>query len=441
MKNNINIVKNSRANYRGQHILAKGVSTSTDTWESGINNNVLIFGPSGAGKTRHYVKPNILSGNESMIISDTKGSLYKEVGPQLRKRGYVVKNIDFTDLSSGSGYNPFDYIRYDAQSDIYNEQDIISLAGCLVPSSIMKDPYWDYAARQYLEVLIGYVLEALPTREHTLAYVLKALTMMGTPAFDCMMRELQTLKPNVTTSIRYQAIQSMARADRTDSCIRGILSTHLDPLCFDEALALYKKPDRINFSQIGKRKTAIFLTISDTDRSMDKLAGAFMTQALQNLCRSADKDYPEHRLPVPVRFYLDDFATNLVIPDFDKIISVIRSREIYVSVILQSVTQLDSLYGTACARTIMNNCDQMLYLGGQDIDTARLISEKTNKPLYGILSMPLNKAYLFIRGREPLLTDKYEIQSESASPLPCGEISKAEECDAGHAFLDELQGE
>lgn len=414
--------KDSRENYRGQHILANNVTVGTDTWETGINNNVLIFGPSGAGKTRHYVKPNLLNGNESMVVSDTKGNLYKEIGPKLEKRGYIVKNINFTDLLAGSGYNPLDYIRYDAQKDTYNEQDIISLAHCIVPNTNLRDLYWDNAARQYFAMLLGFVLEMLPKEQHTLAYVSKALELMETKEFEAMMRELRTLKPECTASERYRVLKTMGRADKMVSSICGILSTNLDPLCFDEALALYKKQDRIIFSDLGKRKTAIFLTISDSDRSMDKLAGAFMTQALQNLCRSADKDYAEHRLPIPVRFYLDDFATNLVIPDFDNIISVIRSREIYVSIILQSVTQLDALYGPARAKTIINNCDQMLYLGGQDIETAALISERSNKPLHTILSMPLGKAYLFIRGRAPIYTEKYEAQDEPqscASPSPC----------------------
>lgn len=431
---NKTVTKNNRNNYCGQHILAKGITTNTNTWESGINNNVLIFGPSGAGKTRHYVKPNILNGNESMIISDTKGSLYKEVGPQLKKRGYTVKNINFTDLLTGCGYNPLDYIRYNKKTDMYSEKDIKTLAQSIVPPMISKDPYWDLAARQYLEFLIGFVLEALPKEEHTFEFVLKALPLMGTPVFDGMVRELQAFNPTSTAAVRYNAIRTMEQADKTESCIKGILSTYLDPLCFDEALALYKKPNRIIFSQLGKKKTAVFITVSDTDRSMDKLANAFVTQAIQNLCLSADKDYTEHCLPIPVRFYLDDFATNLVIPDFDKIISVIRSREIYVSVILQSVTQLDSLYGTACARTIMNNCDQMLYLGGQDIDTARLISEKCNKPLYSILSMPLNKAYLFIRGREPFLTEKYEIQEEIQICEPLSNSANRKENDNGILF-------
>lgn len=415
MNNNAYTAKNSRAAYHGRHILAKDISTGTDTWETGINNNTLIFGPSGAGKTRHYVKPNILNAYESIIVSDTKGSLYSEVGPQLEKRGYVVKNINFTDLTAGSGYNPMDYIRYDEEADKYSEQDMKSLISCLVEDLHSNDAYWDHAARQYLGVLMSYTLEALPKEEHTLATVARLLAIMDTPDFEEMIHELEILKPHNITSERYNAIRKNQRAEKMHQSIIGVLSTHLDPLCFDEAVALYEKPDRIDFSQLTKQKTAIFLTISDMDRSVDKLANAFMTQALQQLCRIADQDYPEHRLPIPVRLYLDDFATNLQIPEFDKIISVIRSREIYVSVILQSITQLDSLYGFNRARTILNNCDQMLYLGGQDIDTARLISEKTNKSLYSILSMPLDEAYLFIRGQEPIRTQKYEVQDEPST--------------------------
>ena len=196
-----------------------------------------------------------------------------------------------------------------------------------------------------------------------------------------------------------------------DQSIRGILSAYMDSLAFDDALALYKKPGRIDFASIGRRKTALFLTISDTDRSMDHLANMFFTQALQILCRSADKDYPDHMLPVPVRFYLDDFATNLYIPDFDKIISVIRSREISVSVILQSMTQLESLYGKPCARTIVNNCDRQLYMGGQDIDTAEYVSHRINRPMENILSIPLDDAILMVRGEKARISHKFDLES------------------------------
>lgn len=410
-----------REAYQGRHILAKDVRTETDTWQSGINNNVLVFGPSGAGKTRHYVKPNLATAHESLVISDTKGSLHGEFAGLLKARGYEVYCIDFTELRSGCGYNPLDYIRYDPEADAYSEQDIQSLAYCLVGDMSLKEPYWDFAARQYLSVFIGFVMEALPKEQHNLAYVAKVFRLLGTRTLDQMMRDLALHRPQSTLFDRYRSMRSMAMADKMDASIRGIVSTNLDPLTFSDALALYRNPKRIDFRELGRRKTAVFLTISDTDRSMDKLADSFVTQALQHLCRSADKDYPAHRLPVPVRFYLDDFATNLRIPKFDNIVSVIRSREIYVSVILQSITQLDALYGTAAARTILNNFDQLLYLGGQDLDTARLISEKTNMPLHRILSMPLEQAWVLIRGSAPICTQKADPTDESLpDPEACG---------------------
>ena len=132
----------------------------------------------------------------------------------------------------------------------------------------------------------------------------------------------------------------------------------------------------------------------------------FRSQALQGLCRSADRDYPDHRLPVSVRFILDDFATNTVIPDFDSIISVIRSREIYVSIIIQSLSQLEGLYGHAKAMTIINNCDNCLYLGGQDVETASYFSLKMNRTVDTILNLPLDAAILFTRGQRPRRVEK-----------------------------------
>ena len=283
----------------------------------------------------------------------------------------------------------------------------MTLSHSLIKELSKKDPYWDQAARQYLECLISYVVDMLPESEHSLDRVQQLLDRMSGNIFFELMYEAALLKPQSVAAIRYSAIKDNKTAEKMDASIRGVLSTQLNGLASGEAAALYHKPEKIDIARMGREKTALFLTISDTDRSLDGLAGIFMTQALQILCKSADHDYQEHCLPVPVRIYLDDFATNLFIPDFDKIISVIRSREIYVSVILQSLTQLDALYGMPCARTIINNCDQQIYLGGQDIETAGYISERINKTVNSVLTMPLDKMYVFIRGRAPMETRKY----------------------------------
>ena len=144
-------------------ILSEGHAISNDTWQTGLNNNDLIIGPSGAGKTRGYVLPNILQCSESLVVADTKGSLIRQSGGILARNGYMVYEIRLTDcLSSPCGYNPLDCIRYDSDKGRYSEQDIISVSTCLVPVESAKDPFWDYAARTVLESLVAYVMECLP---------------------------------------------------------------------------------------------------------------------------------------------------------------------------------------------------------------------------------------------------------------------------------------
>jgi len=398
-----------------QRVLAQGQYMSNNTWRTGLNNNDLIIGPSGAGKTRGYVKPNLLQCEESVIISDTKGSLFAEVGPDMKKRGYKVVNIDFTDMMGSYGYNPLDHIRYDGEKRRYSEQDVMTVAAALCPVTVKNDPFWEYSARMYLACMMGYVLECLPREEHTLEFVMKLFAEMGKNGkgpsrFDQLFQQLGEEDPDSFAYQKYKLFKGNAESERTHASIKAFVAQVLDPLTFDGPLAMFRKSGRLCFEDLGREKTAVFLTVSDTDRSMDSLVNLFYTQALQALCRSADKDYPDHRLPVPVRFILDDFATNTVIPDFDNLISVIRSREISVSVIIQSLTQLEGLYGHAKAMTIANNCDNWLYLGGQDVETARVISVKANRTADTILGLPLGSAYLFTRGRKPQVVTQFDLR-------------------------------
>lgn len=397
-------------------ILADGVQVDNDTWATGLNNNDLIIGPSGGGKTRGYVMPNLLQCTGSTITADTKGRLLSELGPALKRGGCQIGNLDFTDcLHSPLGYNPLAYVRHDKERDTYNEQDIMTIASCIVTVESDREPFWECAARMVLESIIGYVLECLPPEEHHLGSVVDLFGEMRGSAFHRLFEELCEISPYSFTAMRYRAYMTCVGADKMFFSIMGILAEKLAVLSFDGARALYLNPNQIDIPSLGRTRTALFLTISDTDRSMDKLANLFYTQALQVLCRTADKS-EGYRLPVPVRFLLDDFASNVCIPDFDKTISVIRSREISVSLILQSISQLESLYGPARAKTIINNCDHCLYLGSQDVETARYISVKANKNVNTVLDMPVGEAWLFARGQAPRRVHRFDVSRHPRNP-------------------------
>lgn len=423
-------------------ILAEGQTVSNDTWSTGLNNNDIIIGPPGSGKTRGYVIPNILQCSESMVITDTKGALRQQVGAVLERNGYRIHEINLTDCRASSiGYNPLRCIRYDSEREHYSEQDILRAAACLVPIEIHNDPFWDRAARMLLETLIGYILECQPTEEHTLNSIILLLSELGSGLTGKLLDEYAAIAPESFAALRWKLYRSMTQADRTQACIQGILAEKLSTLTFDGVADLFTRPEQIDFATLGRERIALFLTISDTDRSMDPLAALLYAQALQALCAEADR-MPEHRLDIPVRFYLDDFAANVTIPDFDKIISVIRSREISVSVVLQSLSQLESLYGTPRAQTIISGCDNMLYLGGQDVETAQYISTKANKPASSILNMPLDAAWLFTRGTEPRRVRKYDPNGHPSyyAPLqvqlsqPCSAYEEEWEADANLPF-------
>lgn len=392
----------------GHRILADGVTVSNDTWATGLANHDLIIGPTGGGKTRSYVLPNLLSSAESFVVADTKGSLRRQVGGILERRGFRVLELDFTDvLHSPWGYNPLRFIRWDSERKCWNEQDIITVAAALVPVTSRTDPFWDLSARNYAEALIGYTLDNLPQEEHTLVSVAKLFAEAETGILDELMREYCTICPDSFAAMRWKSLQGGRKADKTYSSILAILSQRLSNFSFSGVQALFQNPNQIDFGAISREPTAAFIHVSDCDFSLQNLTSLFYTQALQMLIAEADSR-PDNRLQIPVRLYLDDFS-NLIIPDMDKTISIIRSREISVSIALQSVTQLEGQYGHAKAMTIIDNCDHLLYLGGQSVETARFIGAKANKPASAILNLPLGKAWLFERGNSPREVKKYDL--------------------------------
>ncbi len=408
-------------------ILAHGHYISNNTWKTRLNNNDLIIGPSGAGKTRSYVKPNIMQCNESLIVADTKGNLHRQVGPLLIAEGYKILILNVKNLQDSCGYNPFDFIRFDPDRKVFSEQEILTVSTALVPLESSLDPFLNLSARMYLTCLIAYTLECRPKAEHNLDSVYDLLSVLSsTPdEFDVLMDRLN-LRDSKSFAVRqYRLFKSNRSIGQVHHTILAILGEKLSTLTFSNVVDLYTAEDRIDFNRLAKEKTVVFLAISDTDRSLDRLTSLFYTQALQVLCNLADESQ-KGRLRIPVRFIFDDFATNTLIEGFDNIISVIRSREIYVSVILQSITQLQGLYGEERAKTIINNFDHCIYLGGQDVATAEYMSIKSGIPITDILDMPLDKAYLFRRGSRAAMVDRYDIMSHPGfSKIPESDTAAA----------------
>lgn len=395
----------------GARILAQGVTVDNDTRRTGLANNDLILGPTGAGKTRGYVLPNLLHTEESFLVTDTKGSLLEQVGPLLEARGMEVMELNFSDVArSPWGYDPLRFIR--RRESGYREQDVLTVAAAMVPVTDLSEPFWEQAARNLLEALIAYTLECLPPEEQNLVSVVRLFAEAHGGVLDTLMDDVCTITPDSFCATRWKFLQTYRRAEKMYCSVLGILSQKLAAFSFQEVQSLFCHERQVDFTAMGQRPCAVFLNVSDCDFSLKSLSSLFYTQALQTLIAEADSR-PDHRLRVPVRLYLDDFA-NLHIPEFDQIISIIRSREISVSIILQSITQLEGLYDHARAMTILDNCDHLLYLGGQSLETARFIGEKTNKPASAILNMPLETAWLFERGVKPREVRKYDLLQDSS---------------------------
>lgn len=407
-------------NVKSRRILAKDVFVSNDTWVTGINNNDLLVGPAGAGKTRGYVTPNILHTQDSLIVADTKGNLCRLYGEHLRKKGYTVMHLDFTDVAATPwGYNPLTYIREyrdreaNKAGDRYSEQDIKKISQTICPCLNSKEPFWDQAAQMYLEAIILFVMNQLPPKQHNLYEVFTFLSRMGSVDLENIIEEECTIHPDSAFARKISMIRQNERAEKMDASIKGILAQHLDVVTYSGVKRMFRMEKQVDMGAFLRGKTALFLSVSDSDRSQDALVNLFYAQALQYLMAAADRQ-PDSRLPIPVRFILDDFSTNTVIPDFDKIISVIRSREIYVSIIIQSLSQLEGLYDHARAQTIINNCDHCLYLGGTDTQTAEYFARKFNCQVSTVLNLPLDSLFIFERGSAPRKSRKYELDGDTA---------------------------
>lgn len=359
-------------------LLTQNVRLGLDGNRHRRNLNVLVIGGSGAGKTRFYCKPNLMQANTSFVILDPKGEQVRAVGNLLKEKGYEVKVLDLIDMEKSHCYNPFVYLR--------NDNDVQRLVTNLFKSTTPKgsqsnDPFWDNAAQMLLLALIFYLKYEAPEDEQNFAMVMEMLRAgdvdednnMPSP-LDNLFYDLEKVDPNHIALKYYRSYHSGAA--KTLKSIQITLAARLEKFNL-ESLASLTITDELELNTLGEKKTAIFALIPDNDTSFNFLVSILYTQLFQQLFEVADKKYGGS-LPVHVHFLMDEFANVSLPDDFDKILSVMRSRGISVSIILQNFAQLKALFEKQW-ESIVGNCDEFVYLGGNEQATHKYVSELLGK--------------------------------------------------------------
>ena len=420
-------------------ILTQNVAISFMVRRHRRNLNILVIGGSGAGKTRFFALPNILNGNCSFIILDPKGEILRTVGHVLESMGYEIKVLDLLHMERSHCYNPFDYLR--------NVDDIQRLVSNIFASSTPKgaqsqDPFWDNAASILLKAVICLLWYEAPKEEQNFDMVLEVLRSAQVKEedesfqspMDLLFEKVRDRDPGHIAVKFYDDFKQAA-----GKTMKSILITLLSKLeKFNiPSLAQLTMTDEMNLRSIGKRKTAVFAIIPDNDTSFNFLVSILYTQLFQMLFEEADLS-PNGRLPVHVHFVMDEFANVALPSDFDKLLATMRSREISVSIILQNLAQLKALYEKEW-ESIVGNCDEFLYLGGNEQSTHEYVSKLLGKETidtntYGQskgrngsystnyqatgrelktsdeMRMLANEyALLFIRGERPVMDLKYDL--------------------------------
>lgn len=386
---------------RGNLLIAQGCSFSLNDYETKLNNNVLVVGGSGTGKTSTIVTPNLKQAVGSYVISDPKGNLHKKYGAYLKKKGYRIQVADFTHPEKSMHYNPMMLVK--------SSQDILKLTTMIINEKTIShsDPYWDRSAALFLSAIMGYMLET-DYKPCDFRGILDLLRLAGRSDEDDrdsseLVKRFALLRSQNPESWACAQFESANAAPyKTFDCTRATIFSKFAQFDSQELQEMMSRND-FDFSSLGKEKTALFVIVSDTDRTMDALANMFFTQAMQALCRYADDECRDNRLPIPVRFILDDFATNCRIDEFPRMISSIRSRGISVMLMIQAESQLVQGYAYDSS-TIISNCDTYVYLGGNDVGTAQAVSVRWDKPLQKVLSMPVGRCLVFRRGAPPIYT-------------------------------------
>ena len=420
-------------------ILTQNVAIGLDGRKHRRNLNTLVCGGSGAGKTRFFAKPNLCQANSSYVVLDPKGELLVSTGKLLEAKGYSIRVLDLINMDRSHCYNPFVYLRDD--NDI--QRLVTNLFKNTTPKgSQSQDPFWDQAATMLLLALVFYLHYEAPPEEQNFPMVMEMIRAGDVredddtykSALDILFERLEMRNPEHIALKYYRNYHS--GSGKTLKSIQITLISRLEKFNLD-SLASITQNDELELWSLGEQKTAIFAVIPDNDSSFNFLVGMLYTQLFQQLYHQADFVHGG-RLPVPVHFLMDEFA-NVALPDeFDKLLSTMRSREISVSIIIQNLAQLKALFEKQW-ESIVGNCDEFLYLGGNEQSTHEYVSKllgketidtntygrskgrngsySTNWQLAGrelmtpdeVRMLDNRYALLFIRGERPLEDFKYDI--------------------------------
>ena len=420
-------------------ILTQNVRIGINDKKHRRNLNTFVCGGSGSGKTRYYCKPNLMQANTSFVVLDPKGELLRDTGFLLKEKGYEIKVLDLIDMDKSHGYNPFDYIKSD--NDV--QKLVTNLFKATAPKNAQaQDPFWDNSASMLLSALIFYLHYEAPEEEQNFSTVMEMLRAMRIEndeefvptVIDMMFDNLAYHQPN-HIAVKYYR-NYLSGSPKTLKSIQISLASRLEKFNLDSVSKL-TSVDELDMNSLGEKKMALFALLPDNDTSFNFLISILYTQLFQNLFYIADHLYGG-RLPVPVHFLMDEFANVSLPNDFDKILSVMRSRGVFVSIILQNLAQLKSLFIKQW-ESIIGNCDEFIYLGGNEQGTHEYISKMLGKSTidintfgksngksgnytknYQLLGRELltldevrmldnKKAILLIRGERPVLDQKYNL--------------------------------
>ena len=413
------------------------------------NKNVLVVGGSGSGKTRFWLKPNLLQCHSSYVVTDPKGSIVVECGNALLKNGYKLKILNTINFKKSMHYNPFAYV--------HSEKDILKLVTTLMTNTKGEgsggDPFWEKSERLLLTALIAYLHYEAPVEEQNFATLLEMLNTMQVleddeeyqNPVDLLFEELAKKKPNSFAGRQYKLYK--LAAGKTAKSILISCGARLAPFDIQELrdLTMY---DELQLDTLGDKKTALFLIMSDTDSTFNFLISMVYTQLFNLLCDKADDVYGG-KLPVHVRCLIDECANIGQIPNLEKLVATIRSREISACLVLQARSQLKAIYKDN-ADTIVGNMDSQIFLGGSEPGTLKDLSEilgketidsfntsdtRGNSPSYGTSFQKLGhellsrdelavldggKCILQLRGVRPFLSDKYDLTQHPNYKLTSG---------------------